>query len=173
MLEHIIRKAVPADAKFISLLAKINFSESFGNLFSSEVALREYIDNTFSVAKMTASIQKSDTIFWIACVNSLPVGYVKLKKNAPVPNTDFKDAIELQKVYVLKDYIKEGNGIELKTAFFEKIQQLEAKRVWLKELHTNERTLNFYKKYDFHKHHSESFTIGKENFVFNIMLKNS
>ncbi|WP_420571628.1 GNAT family N-acetyltransferase [Kordia sp.] len=171
MENHTIRKAVPADAKFISLLAKINFSESFGNLFSSEEELRLYIDKNFSIEKMKDSLEKSENIFWIAYVQTLPVGYAKLKKGIPVPDTDYNEAAELQKLYILKDYISEGNGLKLKIDFFEEIQKLSIKRVWLKELHTDQHALNFYKANDFHKHHTQSFTIGKEDFVFNIMMK--
>lgn len=171
METHTIRKAVPADAKFISLLAKINFSESFGNLFVSEEELRQYIDKNFSIEKMKNSLLKSENIFWIAYVQTLPVGYAKLKKDIPVPDTDYIEAAELQKLYILKDYILEGNGLKLKIDFFEEIQKLSIKRIWLKELHTDQHALNFYKAQDFHKHHTQSFTIGKEDFVFNIMMK--
>lgn len=171
MENHIIRKAVSADAKFISLLAKINFSEAFGNLFVSEEELRRHIDEKFSIEKMKNSLQKSENVFWIAHVQTLPVGYAKLKKNIPVPNTNYKEAAELQKLYILKDYISEGNGLQLKTDFFNEIQKLNIKRVWLKELHTGQHALNFYKKNDFHKHHTQSFSIGKEDFVFNIMMR--
>jgi len=173
MENHTIRKAVPADAKFISLLAKINFSESFGNLFSSEYGLRQYINKNFSEEKITASLQNSENVYWIAHVNTLPVGYAKLKKDTPVPDTDYNEAAELQKLYILKDYRSNGNGVQLKIDFFEEIQKLSIKRVWLKELHTDQNTLNFYKANDFHKHHTQSFTIGKEDFVFNIMMKTS
>ena len=119
MKNHTIRKAVPADAKYISLLAKINFSESFGNLFTSEEELRIYIDKTFSVKKMKDSLENPSTIFWIAYVQTLPVGYAKLKKDIPVPDTNYREAAELQKLYILKDYLAEGNGSKLKTDFFE------------------------------------------------------
>ncbi|WP_046744000.1 GNAT family N-acetyltransferase [Kordia zhangzhouensis] len=173
MAHHTIRQAVPEDAKYISLLAKINFSESFGNLFSSEKELRLYINEKFSEEKMKASIENSENIFWIAYAQTLPVGFAKLKKDMPVPDTHYKEAAELQKLYILKDYRTEGNGNQLKVDFFEEIQKLNIKHVWLKELHTDQRTLNFYKEHDFHKHHSHSFTIGKEDFVFNIMMKTS
>ncbi|WP_046758200.1 GNAT family protein [Kordia jejudonensis] len=171
MENHTIRKAVPADAKFISLLAKINFSESFSNLFASEEELRRYIDQKFSVEKMKDSLQKSENVFLIAYAHTLPVGYAKLKKNIPVPDTAYKEAAELQKLYILKDYISNGNGLKLKIDFFEEIQKLSIKRVWLKELHTDQHTLNFYNRHKFYKHHTQSFTIGKEDFVFNIMMK--
>lgn len=171
MENHIIRKAVPADAKFISLLAKINFSESFGNLFTSEEELRLYIDKKFSIERMKDSLEKSENVFWIAYVKTLPVGYAKLKKDIPVPDTNYKEAAELQKLYILKDYLSKGNGLKLKIDFFEEIQKLQIKRVWLKELHTDQHAINFYKANDFHKHHTQSFSIGKEDFVFNIMMK--
>jgi len=171
MENHTIRKADVADAKFISLLAKINFSEVYGNLFHSKKNLRTYINKVFSIEKMTTSLEKEENIFWIAFIGDLPIGYAKLKKNSPVPNTNFTNAAELQKVYILKEYKIDNNDRQLKADFFKEIQQLRIHRVWLKELHTNEKTLNFYRTHDFHKYDSHSFSIEKEDFVFNIMMK--
>jgi N-acetylglutamate synthase-like GNAT family acetyltransferase len=171
MENHTIRKAVPADAKFISLLAKINFSEAYGNLFHSKKNLRTYINKVFSVENIKASLKKEENIFWIAFIGDLPIGYAKLKKNSPVPNTNFTNAAELQKVYILKEYAIKSNGEQLKVDFFKEIHQLQIHRVWLKELHTNEKTLNFYRAHNFHKYDSHSFSIEKEDFVFNIMMK--
>lgn len=171
MENHTIRKALPADAKFISLLAKINFSEVYGNLFRFKQNLRTYINNEFSIEKLKTSLEKEENIFWIAFIGDLPIGYAKLKKNSPVPNTNFTNAAELQKVYILKEYALENNGRQLKAEFFKEIQQLQIQRVWLKELHTNEQTLKFYQAHDFHKYDSHSFSIEKEDFVFNVLMK--
>lgn len=171
MEKHTIRKAVPADAKFISLLAKITFSETFGNLFHDKQDLRNYLEKTFSLEKITSSLQKEENVFWIAFIGDLPIGYAKLKKNSPVPNTNFVHAAELQKIYILKEYVLKSNGKLLKADFFDEIQQLKIQHVWLKELHVNEQTLNFYRTHNFHKYDSYSFSIGKEDFVFNIMMK--
>lgn len=171
MENHTIRKAVPADAKFISLLAKINFSEAYGNLFRSKRNLRTYINEKFSIEEIETSLQREENVFWIAFSDVLPIGYAKLKKQSPVPNTNFNNAAELQKIYVLKEYAIKSNGGLLKAEFFKEIQQLNIHRVWLKELHTNEKTLNFYRDHDFHKYDSHSFSIGREDFVFNIMMK--
>lgn len=171
MENHTIRKAVPADAKFISLLAKITFSETFGNLFRDKSELRAYLDKTFSLAKITSSLKKEENVFWIAYADELPVGYAKLKKQSPVPNSSFNKAAQLQKIYVLKDYLAHRIGSKLQDALFQEVQKLEVEAVWLSVLHTNERAIGFYNKHDFYKYDSYSFSIGKEDFVFNIMMK--
>ncbi|WP_430410497.1 N-acetyltransferase family protein [Kordia sp.] len=171
MENHTIRKAVPADAKFISLLAKITFSETFGNLFRDKSDLRTYLDKTFSLSKMTSSLQKEENVFWIAYADELPVGYAKLKKESPVPNSSYKKAAQLQKIYVLKDYLAHKIGTKLQDELFKEVQNLEVERLWLSVLHTNERAIGFYNRHDFHKYDSYSFSIGKEDFVFNIMMK--
>ncbi len=171
MEKHTIRKAVPKDAKFISLLAKITFSETFGNLFRDKGDLRTYLDKTFSLEKITASLQKEENIFWIAYADELPVGYAKLKKRSPVPNSSYKQAAQLQKIYVLKDYLAHRIGSKLQNELFKEVQTLKVKRLWLSVLHTNERAIGFYNKHNFEKYDSYSFSIGKEDFVFNIMMK--
>lgn len=171
MENHTIRKAVPADAKFVSLLAKITFSETFGNLFRDKKDLRAYLEKTFSIEKMASSLKKEENVFWIAYADAIPVGYAKLKKESPVPNSSYTAAAQLQKIYVLKDYLARKIGAKLQNELFIEVQKLNIERLWLSVLHTNERAIGFYNKHDFHKYDSYSFNIGKEDFVFNIMMK--
>ena len=100
-----IRLAKKEDAQFIALLGRITFTETFGHFFRDQKDLIDYYNLTFSVKKIEDGIKKPNNIFWIAFVNRLPVGYAKLKLYSNSEFIESKDVCQLQKIYVLKDFL--------------------------------------------------------------------
>ena len=99
-----IRLAKKEDAQFIALLGRITFTETFGHFFRDKKDLIDYYNLTFSVQKIEDGIKKPNNIF-IAFVNRLPVGYAKLKLYSNSEFIESKDVCQLQKIYVLKDFL--------------------------------------------------------------------
>ena len=166
-----IRLAKEEDAQFIALLGRITFTETFGHLFRDQQDLIDYYNSTFSVQKIEDGMKKQNNIFWIAFVNRLPVGYAKLKLNSKSEFIESKDVCQLQKIYVLKDFLSMGIGFELQDALLKEAKELGFKNVWLSVLNSNERAINFYKKTGFENIGNHDFQIGKELFEFTAMLK--
>lgn len=166
-----IRKAVLEDIPVIALLARITFSETFGHYFRDPNDLQEYLERTFSVQKLQSSFSKKNNVFWIATANELPVGYAKLKLNQPLELLKDESAVQLQKIYVLKDFLSQKIGLKLQDEMLKEAINGDNTYVWLSVLKQNERAIRFYLKNDFTKIGSHDFQIGKESFEFNIMSK--
>ena len=166
-----IRLAKKEDAQFIALLGRTTFTETFGHFFRDQNDLIDYYNLTFSVQKIEDGMKKQNNIFWIALVNRLPVGYAKLKLHSKSEFIESKGVCQLQKIYVLKDFLSMGIGFELQDALLRKAKELGFDKVWLSVLNSNERAINFYKKTGFEKIGNHDFQIGKENFEFIAMLK--
>ena len=166
-----IRLAKKEDAQFIALLGRVTFTETFGHLFRDQKDLIDYYNHTFSVQKIENGMKKQNNIFWIAFVNQLPVGYAKLKLNSQSEFIDSKDVCQLQKIYVLKDFLSMNIGFELQDSLLKKAKDLSFDKIWLSVLNSNERAINFYKKTGFEKIGNHDFQIGKENFEFIAMNK--
>ena len=166
-----IRLANEGDAQFIALLGRITFTETFGHLFRDQNDLIDYYNRTFSVQKIEDGMKKQNNIFWIAFVNRLPVGYAKLKLDSKSDFIDSKDVCQLQKIYVLKDFLSMKIGLQLQDSLLKKAKQLNFDKVWLSVLNSNDRAINFYKNTGFEKIGSHDFQIGKENFEFIAMNK--
>ena len=167
-----IRLAKKEDAQFIALLGRITFTETFGHFFRDQKDLIDYYNLTFSVQKIEDGIKKPNNIFWIAFVNRFPVGYAKLKLYSNSEFIESKDVCQLQKIYVLKDFLSMKIGFELQDLLLKKAKELNFNKVWLSVLNSNERAINFYKKNGFEKIGNHDFQIGKENFEFIVMKKN-
>ena len=159
------------DAPIIAFLARITFDETFGHLFRDRQDLLDYFENTFSVDKIETSISKSNNIFWIAYVDKLPVGYAKLKLNSTSQFIISKNVCQLQKIYVLKDFLSLKIGHKLQGIQLQKAKELGFKHIWLSVLNSNERAINFYIKNGFKHIGDHDFQIGKEEFEFKVMSR--
>ena len=124
-----IRLAKKEDAPCIALLGRITFTETFGHFFRDQKDLMDYYDWTFSVQKIEDGIEKSNNIFWIAFANRLPVGYAKLKLNSSSEFLESKSVCQLQKIYVLKDFLSMKIGFELQDALLKKAKELNFHQV--------------------------------------------
>ena len=119
-----IRLAKKEDAQCIALLGRITFTETFGHFFRDQKDLIDYYNSTFSVQKIEDGIKKPNNIFWIAFINRLPVGYAKLKLYSNSEFIESKDVCQLQKIYVLKDFLSMKIGFELQDVSIKKAKEL-------------------------------------------------
>lgn len=166
-----IRKAIKADAACIALLGRTTFTETFDHFFGDKQDLLDYFDATFSVDKIERSLDKPNNIYWLAMVDGLPVGFTKLKMHSKSEFIKEDSLCQLQKIYVLKDFLSMKIGFELQNVLLETAKEQGFKKIWLSVLGSNERANRFYKQNGFTKIGSHSFQIGKEHFAFNAMSK--
>jgi ribosomal protein S18 acetylase RimI-like enzyme len=171
MDDLIIREATPANAEYIALLGRITFTETFGHYFKNPNDLSVYIEKTFSVKKIRSSIQKLNNVFWIAFVDELPVGYAKLKIHSPSEFVSSEQTAQLQKIYVLKDFLAKKIGFKLQDVLLVKAVAAGSQAIWLSVLDSNERAINFYSKNGFAPVGDHDFQIGQEHFEFVVMVK--
>jgi ribosomal protein S18 acetylase RimI-like enzyme len=167
----IIKQVTLNESKYIALLARITFNETFGHLFRNRDDLLNYFEQTFSVQKIKSSILKPNNFYWIAYFNDLPVGYAKLKLNSTNKFIDAPNQSQLQKIYVLKDFISKKIGFKLQEKLLLKAKNSKSKIIWLSVLKENTRALNFYKKNNFNIKGEHNFKIGIEKFNFYVMSK--
>ncbi|WP_445383460.1 GNAT family N-acetyltransferase [Robiginitalea sp. IMCC43444] len=166
-----IRKAKTTDARFIALLGRITFSESFKYLFRDKDDLLAYLEITFSVNKIKSSLQKENNIYWIALYKDLPVGYAKLKLNSRSEFLEQEEVCQLQKIYVLKDYLSMKIGFKLQNLLLQEGKNRGFRNIWLSVYDGNLRAINFYERNGFKPIGTHNFQIGKENFKFIAMAK--
>lgn len=166
-----IVEAKVSDATYIALLARITFTETFGHFFTDKTDLYQYLDQTFGVQKIRNSIQKSNNIFWLAYIDELPVGYAKLKLNSPSQFIATENVCQLQKIYVLKDFLSKKVGHSLQNELLSRAAMSNSEKIWLSVLKTNVRAIKFYEKNNFETVGDHDFQIGKEHFKFQAMAK--
>jgi ribosomal protein S18 acetylase RimI-like enzyme len=166
-----IRKANANDAEIISLLGRITFSDTFEVFFNQKKDLSDYLDNTFSVDKISNSLVKNENVYYVALLNNLPVGYAKLKLNSASEFVSFDKVCQLQKIYILTDFIATGIGKQLQNTLIEDATVLGNEYIWLSVLDENERAIKFYERETYEKIGTHIFQIGSQTFNFCVMGK--
>ncbi|MEQ6124808.1 GNAT family N-acetyltransferase [Pseudotenacibaculum sp. MALMAid0570] len=163
--------ATQNDVETISALAKITFNETFGHYFRDPNDLLEYFNRTFSLEKISESIKKQHNIFWLGLWNDVPVGYAKLKLNSSSEFVSGKNVSQLQKIYVLKNFLSKKVGSKLQEEMLTEAKNNQSEAIWLSVLKENKRAIQFYLKNDFKVMGEHDFQIGKEFFQFDVMVK--
>jgi diamine N-acetyltransferase len=166
-----IRQADMGDAAIIGLLGRITFAETFAHLFERHPGdLRTYLDATFGVAKIAASLGKRENTYWLALRHGLPIGYAKLKAPAAAPGRDVAKAAQLQKIYLLREFLGQNLGDGLLEAV---VQSATARSdlIWLDVLQENRRATRFYGRHGFRPIGQHTHTIGAQSFLFHVMAQ--
>lgn len=170
-MKIVIRKAQADDAAVLALLAQVSFREAFSHFWTDEGVLRKYFKTTFPVEKIRNSIAKENNLYWIAFADELPVGYAKLKKYYPYEQLSDKRPAQLQKIYLLNDYIGNKIGAQLQDALFAEVKNLGIKTLWLAVWDENGKAIRFYERHGFSKAAKYHYTFENLEVDYEVMTK--
>ena len=165
-----IKRAGFSDASVISLLGKETFTETFGDLFGT-AELSEYLDKTFNISKLQTSLLKEENIFGILYYLGHPVGYYKIKLGEHFDYSADTDCVQLQKIYVLRNYLHLKLGKEMMSDILNLNELKTCKMIWLVVLHTNFRAIRFYEHRGFEKLRKYHHQIGSRQLEYELMTK--
>jgi len=166
-----IRKATTEDVVSIALLARVTFREAFGHLFTNNQNLVGYFAESFSIKALTEKIRDKNNVYWLALLDNLPVGYAKLIKNSPSHFINDTQVSELQRIYVLNDFLNKKIGHQLQDAVFKDVKSLKSNHLWLSVYIGNLKAIRFYERYNYKQLGTHSFGILNESFDFYVMNK--
>jgi len=164
-----IIRATAEHAPAIAAIGKQSFGDTFGPLFVNKQELKEYLDHTYAISKIEHSISKESNVFYLAVAGEQPVGFVKLKKNSLHQQIQSLSQLELQKIYVLKEFHGSGAGAGLMKAALELAKAEEVEHLWLDTHIDNARGIRFYEKHGFKIYGRHYFTIGTQLFEYHLM----
>lgn len=166
-----IRKAVVSDAPALALLARTTFEQAFGHIWTDKPVLHEYLNTTFSGVKMASSLKKTNNLFWVALADDLPVGYVKMKVYSPYVSLSDERPAQLQKIYILHDFIGQRIGERLQNEVFSKMHFLGLRTLWLAVWDGNDKAIRFYERHGFSKASRYAYDFKSMHFEYEILTK--
>lgn len=132
--------------------------------------MAKYLDEGFSIEKLTTELNNQSSEFYFATFGDEIVGYLKL--NFGQSQTELKDnkALEIERIYVVKDFHGKGVGQLLYEKAIKIARQVDADYVWLGVWEENPRAINFYKKNGFVEFDRHIFRLGDDEQI-DIMMK--
>jgi ribosomal protein S18 acetylase RimI-like enzyme len=172
LMQNNVVKIIQADvsnAAIIATIGKKSFRNAFENLFNNREELSEYLEFTYDPVKLTKSIRKENNVYLLAFLDGKAVGFAKLKKHSLNDLIASPVQMELQKIYVLKEY----QGMGVGAALMKEVKSIAGDRnpdcLWLDTYISNENAIQFYEKNGFKKIGNYFFTIGSQTFEYYVM----
>lgn len=164
-----IKKANDKHIDVLALLGTITYNESHGHYIDDKEDLKKYLETAFSVPKTDQDVKNPENLFYITYLNKLPIGYAKLRLNSSHDNVDSKKSCQLERIYILNEFIPLKIGQQFLTFLEKKATKLQFNTMWLSVYEENRRALRFYEKNDFVKVGTSIFTVNDKEYE-NIVL---
>src|SRR6476660_9648237 len=99
----IIREAGPSDLDLLQQTGRQTFYETFAESNSAE-DMTKYLEEKFSTTRLKAEISNTNSAFYLAFNELAPAGYLKLNFGNAQTEPQDKEAMEIERIYVLKQY---------------------------------------------------------------------
>jgi ribosomal protein S18 acetylase RimI-like enzyme len=162
-----IRNATGNDATAIALIGRQSFTDAFGPFFIEQCDCSDYVNKTYTTDRVRQSISNPQNLYFLGCVDGEPVGFVKLKIGSRHPVIVSERQMELQRIYVLKEYHGSGVGQRLMDEAI--AATCGGEMLWLDVYVCNEKALRFYRRNGFVRLGEHRFTIGSQEFLYDVV----
>jgi ribosomal protein S18 acetylase RimI-like enzyme len=122
----------------------------------------EYLNKAFSKSSITQQLLNPNSEFFFVSDQDVLVAYIKVNlKDAQTESFD-KDAMELERIYVLPEFIGLGYGKLIMNKLKEMACSKKISFLWLGVWDKNEAAIRFYQRHGFQKFDEHSFYLGKD-----------
>lgn len=169
MTEIILTKITLTAIDQLQKIGRQTFYETFSE-GNSEENMQDYLDTGFSLEKLTAELNDENTTFYLAQLEGEAIGYLKLNFGASQTELQDEKAVEIERIYVLKDFHGKKVGQLLYDKAIEVARERNANYVWLGVWEENRRAIQFYKKNGFVAFDQHVFKLGDDEQI-DIMMK--
>lgn len=158
-MEYTIRQAYVDDADQVAGIGRKTFFETFSEFYPKEV-MTSYLDRSFSMDKILRELSCEQSQFWMLEAEGVCAGYLKL--NWDDAQTDLRDSqgLEVERIYVSRDFKKRGLGKELFDKALSVSRQLGKSYIWLGVWENNHGAIKFYQSLGFVVIGTHEFDMG-------------
>ena len=156
-----IRYAGIEDASLIADISHSTFYDAFA-ADNSSVDMDKFLNEQFTKGKLMLEVGAAENLFLIAYDGSGVAGYVKIRDaKKPIP-LRHKNALEIARLYAIKNRIGSGVGKALMQASLDIAISRGKQVVWLGVWEKNERAIRFYHQWGFEKFDETDFLLGDD-----------
>jgi len=161
MQNLIIRKANQSDIELLRNIGRQTFFEKFTENNSEENMLK-YAAEAYSFEKTASEVNNPNSQFYLATLNNQTVGYLKI--NFGDAQTELQDpqALELERIYVLKEFQGKKIGQMLFEKTLELAKESKLSYVWLGVWEENSDAIKFYEKNGLKAFGKHIFMLGND-----------
>jgi ribosomal protein S18 acetylase RimI-like enzyme len=164
-----LRKATISDLKILQKIGERTFIETFASENSSE-NMTVYLESAFTTEKLKNELTNINSEFYFAEIDGKVVGYFKVNFNEAQTELKMSNAMEIERIYVLKDFQGMKVGKMLFDKAIENARNMGLDLVWLGVWEKNIRAISFYEKNGFTVFNKHIFRLGNEEQIDLMMM---
>jgi len=155
-----IRPANAGDTEVLAETGAFTFYETFRE-YNSEEDIQAYLKKAYAIDVIRENLGREDISYFLALdEENKTIGYIKLIADAGYEGLSGK-TIELEKIYVRKQYHGTAAGRELMACAIEHAREKGFDVLFLGVWNENERALHFYRKNGFVTFATRKFRLGQ------------
>src|ERR1700761_2234951 len=145
-----IREATKEDAESIAKLAAQTFTETF-EWYNTSENMRDYNETHFTTDHILKEITDKKSTLYLAIIDEKAVGYAKLKSSETPEELSNATSIEIERLYVKKEFHNKKIGLALMNTCIIKAKEKNVEFIWLGVWEQNPKAMNFYTHVGFTK----------------------
>ncbi|RMA57058.1 GNAT family N-acetyltransferase [Ulvibacter antarcticus] len=156
-----IREVTFSELDLLRKLSIDTFLDTYGSE-NTEENMGLYLSTYFSEKSLAQQFKNKTTFFYFAERGKSVIGYLKLNFGDTQTENKVQNALEIERIYVLKDFQGQKIGIHLLQHSFNLAKQLTLKSIWLGVWSKNTKAILFYEKNGFIAFDSHPFMLGND-----------
>jgi ribosomal protein S18 acetylase RimI-like enzyme len=142
-------------------IGKQTFSEAFAEN-NTEENLQTYLEESFNTGQLQKELSDPDSEFFMAYDQEQAIGYLKINTGQAQTEQKLKNSLEIQRIYVLKNYLGKAVGQLLFNKVIQVAKEKKVDTIWLGVWEENKRAIQFYKKNGFVEFDKHVFHLGDD-----------
>ena len=156
-----IRKLNITDLENLQKISITTFRETFEEV-NTEEDMQKYLDENLSEEKLKSELENPNSEFYFAENDNQILGYLKLKFGNAQTENQGNEALEIERIYVLKEFFSLKIGQILFEKSLEIAKEKKLKFIWLGVWEENKRAIRFYEKNGFKIFGKHDFVLGND-----------
>ncbi len=169
-MELKFKQCTVEDLEVLQAFSIQTYKDTF-DAVNTEENMKAYLQEAYNADKLRGELLNTNSMFFFLYSLGNLCGYIKL--NEFTAQTDIKDpeSIELERIYVSKDYQGQGLGKKLLNKALEVAYEKDKAFIWLGVWEHNDRALSFYKNHAFYRVGQHAFFMGDDEQLDFVMRK--
>ena len=161
VMELKFRKCSMDDLAILQALSRQTYDVTFRHMNTPE-NMTAYLDDAFGTDRLRGELANEDSDFYFLYAGGALAGYLKLNERAAQTDLGDPASLELERIYVTREFQGKGLGGALMGKALATARQRGKTFVWLGVWEKNEKAIGFYIKNGFYEIGRHSFVMGDE-----------
>ena len=166
----LIKKCTLQDLDNLRKISIETFYQTFADSNTAE-NMQAYLQSAYNEEKLYRELSNPNSSFFFVYVDERVAGYLKLNEFDAQTDINDSDSLELERIYILRDFQGMGLGKDLLEHAISVANEGGKKYIWLGVWEHNEKAKRFYQKNGFYRIGEHSFVVGDDVQIDFVMRK--